>query len=156
MWLTQQDPCHWYPSLPKCTSSTGLSNQRCLLHSPPNRRVWHKAFLRWVRAPGRSRDTFGIPQNASGPVGNHHKGVHQAPAINLAPPMRFRAWSNGPWGLRYGNLATWHTLPDSCHWYHGRPKCDPSTGLSHPLLKSLTVGYLWLWASPSGKVLKRC
>ena len=37
--------------------------------SHQTRRVWHKAFLRWVQAQGCSPDTPGGSKNASAPVG---------------------------------------------------------------------------------------
>ena len=55
------------------------------LTAPPNEQVWHKAFLRWVRAPGWSPDSFGIPQNASGSVGIPLKGVPQVPGDRPNP-----------------------------------------------------------------------
>ena len=44
-------------------------SQRYLSAVPPTERVWHKPFLRWVRAQGRSPDAPSIHKNVSGPVG---------------------------------------------------------------------------------------
>ena len=44
-------------------------SQRYLSSVPPTGRMWHKAFLRWVRAQGLNPDAPGIRKNASGPVG---------------------------------------------------------------------------------------
>ena len=55
--------------------------------------VWHKAFLRWVRAQGYGPDMPGISKNASGLVGiTLKKGYLKRQAIILAFPERVRAW----------------------------------------------------------------
>ena len=59
---------------------------------PPTGRVWHKAFLRWIRSQGRSPDTPGGLKNASGYVGIPLKGRQ---AINLAHPRNVRVWGVG-------------------------------------------------------------
>ena len=46
-----------------------IIGSRYLSRVPPNGRVRHKAFLRWVRAQCRSSNTLGVPKKASGPVG---------------------------------------------------------------------------------------
>ncbi len=47
----------------------GLKKQQYLSTVTPTGRMWHKAFLRWVREQGRSPDSPGDSKNASGPVG---------------------------------------------------------------------------------------
>ena len=64
--------------------------QRYLSSIPPTGRVWHKAFLRWVWAQGRSADALGIPKNAS------KKGHLRCQAINLTPPRRVKAQGDAP------------------------------------------------------------
>ena len=49
--------------------------------------------------------------------------------INLTPPRKVKAWGDGPMRLEMCP-ETWHTRSDPCRWYHGRPKCVPSTGSS--------------------------
>ena len=50
-----------------------------LTNVPPDGRVWHKAFFRWVRAQGCGPDTSGGPKNTLGPVSIPLKRVPQVP-----------------------------------------------------------------------------
>ena len=64
---------------------------------PPNRRVWHKAFLRWVRAQGHCPDTPGISKNnLRARWHSPKKGRLRLQAINLNPPRRVTVWWDGP------------------------------------------------------------
>ena len=90
-----------------------------------------RPFLRWVLAQGCSSDHARHSPKCLGPRWRFSKWARlKRQAINLASPRRVRAWGTTPWGSRYVNPETWHTRPDPCRWYHGRPKCVPSTGSS--------------------------
>ena len=57
-----------YLSLPKNTPTPKMGLFGYLLHAAPNVRVWHKAFLRWVRSEVRSQHASSIAKNTFGPV----------------------------------------------------------------------------------------
>ena len=66
--------------------------RRYLLTAPPNGQVWHKAFLWWVRAQGRSSHSPGGSKNASGPIRPQTPGNKPNPSEE---PGR-----TAPWGSR--------------------------------------------------------
>ena len=96
---------------------------------PPNGRVWHKAFLRWVRAQGRSPHVPGISKNATDPVGINLKRHLRRRAINQTSPKRVKAWWTAPWGQRY---IQWQETPDL-----NRPSHHSRPNVSHQLDMSL-------------------
>ena len=58
-----------------CKISTSQSLiKRYLTNVPPDGRVWHTAFFRWVQSQGHGPDASGGSKNVSDPV-----GIPQAP-----------------------------------------------------------------------------
>ena len=74
--------------------------QRYLSAVQPTGGVWHKAFLRWVRAQDRSPDAPSIPKNASGPIRIPLKSGASGDKPNL-PEEGESLGRCSPWGSRY-------------------------------------------------------
>ena len=86
---------------------------------PSTGRVWHKLFLRWARAQGRSPHAPDIFKNASGPVGIPLKIPRlRRQAINLTPPKRVKAWGNGPLEARGMSSDETHSTRTVQHTTH--------------------------------------
>ena len=131
---TQPDPCCWYHGRPKFDPSSGFSswkstnlqmNDICRPSHQPDEYGIRPFLVRWVRAQGRSLDT---PKMSRATSAFPPKGAPQA--INITPLRGgLKPGGSAPWGSRYvQNIRD--NRPDPCCWYHGRPKCDPSTGSS--------------------------
>ena len=82
--------------------------KRYLMNVPPDGRVWHKAFFKWVWVQGRGPDASSSSKNASNTVSIP---LFRCQVINLTPPMWVKTWGDGP--LRFEEINHPAQMPDS-------------------------------------------